>query len=99
MTIKRDNCINCVSRCEHAGKNREFVCKNGVSCKQTNSPERTAKAAAVFVAAIKEIASKPDNLDNLESYLTQHFPEWLRRYANSPEDIAAELEQFARMEI
>ena len=63
------------------------------------TPDRTAKAAAVFVDAIKLIATKPDNLDNLQSYLTHHFPEWLQRYANSPEDIAAELREFARMEI
>ena len=28
-----DNCKNCVSHCEHAGKDREFVCIHGVSCK------------------------------------------------------------------
>lgn len=61
--------------------------------------QREAKAAAVFVAAIKEIASKPDNLDNLESYLTQHFSEWMKKHANTPEDITAELEQFARIKI
>lgn len=63
------------------------------------TPERVAKAAADFVGAIKLIATKPDNLDNLESYLSQHFPEWVRRWANSPEDLAAEMKEFARMEI
>ncbi len=31
--IKYDNCKTCVSRCAHAGKDREFVCPNGISCK------------------------------------------------------------------
>ena len=35
MTIKYDNCKNCRSRCIHAGKDRDFVCINGVSCKIT----------------------------------------------------------------
>lgn len=55
--------------------------------------------AADFVGAIKLIATKPDNLDNLESYLSHHFPEWVSRWANSPEDLAAEMKEFARMEI
>lgn len=97
--IKRDNCKNCESRCEHAGKNRDFICPGGKSCKVLYTPDSIAKAAAVFVNAIKLIATKPDNLDNLQSYLTYHFPEWLQRYANSPEDIAAELREFATMEI
>ena len=33
MKIVRDNCKGCNSNCEHAGKDREFVCVNGVSCK------------------------------------------------------------------
>ena len=33
MKIVRDNCKGCNSGCEHAGKDREFVCVKGVSCK------------------------------------------------------------------
>ena len=61
--------------------------------------EAQAKAAADFVNAIKTIANKPENLDNLESYLSYHFSEWLEKYANTPEDIAAEMREFAEMEI
>ena len=35
MAIKYDNCKDCHSRCIHAGKDREFICINGVSCKIT----------------------------------------------------------------
>lgn len=38
--MKYDNCKDCYSKCEHAGKNREFVCINDISCKkskQTNA--------------------------------------------------------------
>lgn len=33
--MKYDNCKGCKNRnCEHFGKDREFVCMNGISCKQ-----------------------------------------------------------------
>ena len=41
MTIKYDNCKNCRSRCIHAGKDRKFVCINGVSCKITTEKPQT----------------------------------------------------------
>ena len=41
MTIKHDNCKNCRSRCIHAGKDRDFVCINGVSCKITTGKSQT----------------------------------------------------------
>lgn len=56
------------------------------------------RAAERFISALRELASKEENIYNFESYLISHFSEWLRRYANSPENIAAELEQFAKME-
>ena len=57
------------------------------------------QAAADFVEAIKLIATKPDNLDNLESYLSWHFSEWISKWANTPEDLAEEMKEFAEMEI
>lgn len=57
------------------------------------------ECAKVFVEAIKEMASKPDNLDNFESYLSHHFDVWMRNYANSPEGLTNEVKQFAEMEI
>ena len=41
MAIKYDNCKDCHSRCVHAGKDREFVCINGVSCKITTGKSQT----------------------------------------------------------
>lgn len=93
--IKYDNCKNCMSHCEHAGKDREFVCPGGKSCKMLYSPERAATAAADLAGAIKLIAAKPNNLGNLENYLSKHFSEWLKTWANSPEDLAAEMKAFA----
>ena len=57
------------------------------------------QAAKTLVKAIQTIANKPQNLDNLESYLSMHFPEWLEKFANTPETLAAELREFAEMEI
>lgn len=45
--MKHDNCKNCIRECEHAGKDREFVCKNGVSCKKTD--ENTLVKMAKFI--------------------------------------------------
>lgn len=53
--------------------------------------------AKQFIAAIKTIAEKPDNLDNLEVYLSYHFPEWMQKFANTPETITCELREFANM--
>lgn len=57
------------------------------------------RTAAQFVNAIKTIAEKPDNLDNLERYLAYHFDKWLEMWANTPETITAEMRNFAEMEI
>lgn len=57
------------------------------------------QTAGQLIEAIKTIASKPANLDNLESYLTHHFQKWLETYANTPEKLTAELKHFAEMEI
>lgn len=56
-------------------------------------------AAEAFISAIKEIAEKPQNLQNLESYLSRHFKTWLEKFANTPDGMAAELKSFAEMEI
>lgn len=55
------------------------------------------KTAAQFIAAIKTLAEKPENLANLENYLSYHFPEWLQKYANTPETLACEMISFAEM--
>lgn len=44
--IVRDNCKDCASSCEHAGKDREFVCVKGVSCK-------TVKPKLEMVAVVR----------------------------------------------
>lgn len=41
MAIKYDNCKDCHSGCVHAGKDRNFVCINGVSCKITTGKSQT----------------------------------------------------------
>ena len=55
--------------------------------------------AAQFCNAIRELASKPENLQNLESYLEYHFDKWMEKYASTPDDIAAEMSNFAQMDI
>ena len=55
------------------------------------------KEAAQFCEYIRTIVSKPDNLDNLESYLSFSFGDWLKKYANNPANMAAEMREFANM--
>ena len=55
--------------------------------------------ARIFVNAIKTIASKEKNLDNLESYLSMHFGEWIEKFANNPQDMADEMKAFAKLDI
>jgi len=57
------------------------------------------EAAKIFIEAIKQLANKPDNLRNLECYLEQHYDVWLKKYANTPENMAIEILNFAEMEI
>lgn len=56
------------------------------------------KEARIFCEAIKILASKPENLNNLESYLSYHFTSWLTKWANTPENMTAEMREFAEME-
>ena len=55
--------------------------------------------AAQFCNAIRELANKPENLQNLESYLEWHFDKWLEKYASTPDCIAAQLSTYAQMDI
>ena len=57
------------------------------------------KQAAEFCEAIRTLANKPENLNNLESYLTYNFDIWLTTWANTPENLAAEMKEFAEAEI
>ena len=58
---------------------------------------RYKQLASEFINAIKTIAEKQKHLDNLESYLSNHFSEWLEKYANTPEGITSELKEFSDM--
>lgn len=55
--------------------------------------------AKEFVTAIKKLVGNEHNIDNLECYLGYHFAEWLKKFANTPESMTAEIKSFAEMEI
>lgn len=54
--------------------------------------------ATQFCEAIRTLANKPENLNNLESYLTCNFDKWLEKWATALENIVAEMKAFAEME-
>lgn len=57
------------------------------------------KLATQLCEAITTIAAKPENLANLEGYLSYHFPEWLNKWASTPADLVSEMRSFAEMEV
>ena len=57
------------------------------------------KQATQFCEAIRTLANNTENLENLESYLSRHFSEWISKWANSPAGLAEEMKEFAEMEI
>ena len=57
------------------------------------------KLAKELCGAIKEMARKPENLDNFECYLSHHFDVWMEEYANTPKSLVSEMKSFAEMEI
>lgn len=62
-------------------------------------PSKYEAQAAAFCDAIRKLASNPDNLYNLECYLSHLFPEWLSKFANTPETLVCEMREFANMEV
>lgn len=56
------------------------------------------KLALILADAITKLAADPDKLGNFVSYLTAHFPEWVQKYANTPEGLASEFHEFANIE-
>ena len=58
-----------------------------------------AQLAEQFCNAIKTLSEKPENLSNFKSYLECHFPDWISKFASTPEDITFEMKSFAEMNI
>lgn len=59
--------------------------------------KQNERNAAIFAQAIVALAKDADALENLKSYLCYHFPVWLEKYANTPENLAGELKNFAEI--
>ena len=57
------------------------------------------ECAKMFCDAIRTMGNKPQNIDNLESYLTRHFVVWHKVHAGDPEQLATEMKTFAEMKI
>lgn len=54
--------------------------------------------AKEFCNAIRKLAEDTEALDNFEFYLSLQFDVWLKKWGNTPENITAELMNFANME-
>lgn len=96
-TIATTMVVSANSEAEAEEKCFEYAGVSRVISVQEDTSRADEQAAADFAAAIKVLASKPENLENLENYLSQHFATWLEKYANTPENIVAELKAFSGM--
>lgn len=80
----------------NVGKKRYHINTENVLDVYLNINEVYAK---IFCNAIRTMSEKPENIDNLENYLTYHFTTWLEKYGNCPENLAMEMKNFAEMEV
>jgi hypothetical protein len=53
--------------------------------------------AETICTAIRELAEHEEALENFKGYLSIHFGAWLEKYANTPDGIADEFEQFSKI--
>ncbi len=61
--------------------------------------DKYRELAQSFCNAIRTFSEKPENLNNMESYLSYHFPVWIEKYAYNPEILVSELKRFSEMEL
>lgn len=47
--------------------------------------------------AIRKFAENPENIDNFEGYLSNHFDAWMKKFAYDPYSLANEFQTFANM--
>jgi hypothetical protein len=55
--------------------------------------------ANIFTESIKRLAENPARLENLNLYLSYHFDEWVKKFANTAEDLTGEIKCFSEIEI
>ena len=82
--MKRDNCKNCGNiYCEHFGKDREFVCMNGISCRV----EKKEETKMTYLEQVKE------DIRNYirENYTTEEITEKMEDRDSFEEELDEEL--------
>lgn len=52
--------------------------------------------ATDLAAAIRKLATDPKALDDMESYLSYHFANWLQMWCQRPKDMVHEFQRFAK---
>lgn len=57
-----------------------------------------ADLANIMTESIKALAAYPERLENFNSYLSQHFPNWIDKYAGTPVELTHEFAKFAGSE-
>lgn len=54
--------------------------------------------AQIVRAAMESLSKNPENLENFICYLECHFASWLEKFANTPQNFASELKEFASID-
>ena len=62
-----------------------------ITPEQKQQQEENAKR---LIDAIKKLACNEYALENFESYLQRHFETWYKNYANTPDGLVYEFENF-----
>lgn len=59
-----------------------------------NNNEINSKA---LCDAIRNFAKHPETIENFELYLSYHFDTWYKKFANTPDGLIHELNQFSNI--
>ena len=79
-------------------KNKPYTMPQGTNFERGKyNMAKYEEQAKAFCDAIRDFAKSEDAINNMESYLSYHFPEWLRKYAYDMETLSGELHCFAHM--
>ena len=54
--------------------------------------------ANIFTESIKRLAENPAKLENLNCYLSNHFDNWIKKFANTAEGLTSEIKCFSEIE-
>lgn len=99
MNINIDKVVQTIKTANNHGYPATLIINGeyyGIDVKSENKDNQTL--ATGLCKALRTFAEKPENIDNFEYYLTQHFNKWFGTFACTPDGLVKEFNHFADME-